>query len=217
MSKNPILSDSIDQYVCDVITRETPVQRRLREETSRSPHSVMQTTPDQVAFLAMLVRLTGAKRVLEIGTFTGYGALAMAMALPEGGELHTCDIDEECTAIAKRYWQEAGVAERITLHLAPAQNTLAKFLQAKEMFDLIFVDADKKAYDAYYEAALKLIPHGGVIAFDNMFWGGDVADPSVQDEQTAALRNLNAKIRDDERVDCSLLTIADGFMLVRKR
>jgi len=219
MNKNPIISDSIDHYLRDVITRETPVQRRLREETSRLPMGVMQTTPDQVQFLAMLVKMLAAKRVLEVGTFTGYSALAMALALPEGGKLDACDTSKEWTDIAKRYWQEAGVLDRITLHLAPAQKTLPDFLKQglADAFDLAFIDADKQAYDAYYEACLKLVRPGGVIAFDNMLWGGDVADNSVQDAQTRALRDLNAKIRDDERVDCALLTVADGIMLARKR
>ncbi len=219
MNKNPIISDTIDHYLRDVITRETPVQRRLREETSRLPMSVMQTTPDQVEFLAMLVKLLGAKRVIEIGTFTGYSALAMALALPENGRLDACDISKEWTDVAKRYWQEAGVSERIKLHLAPAQETLAKFLQQGQAgtFDFAFIDADKQGYDAYYETCLKLVRQGGLIAFDNMLWGGDVADPSVQDVQTRALRDLNAKIRDDGRVDCCLLTVADGIMLARKR
>jgi len=219
MNKNPIISDAIDHYVNGIVTRETPVQRRLREETAKMPQSVMQTTPDQVAFLAMLVRLMDARRILEIGTFTGYSALAMASALPENGRLIACDVSKAWTDIARRYWQEAGIAGRIELRLAPALETLAALLKegGAGSFDLAFIDAVKTEYDAYYEACLKLLRPGGVIAFDNMLWGGDVADPSVQDEQTAALRDLNAKIRDDERVDACLLTIADGIMLVRKR
>jgi predicted O-methyltransferase YrrM len=219
MNKNPTISDNIQRYVCDVITRETPVQCRLREETARLPMAVMQTTPDQVQFLGMLVKMLGAKRLLEVGTFTGYSALAMAMALPEGGRLDACDVSQEWTDVAQRYWKEAGVANRIALHLAPAKETLANFLKQglTGAFDVAFIDADKQAYDEYYEACLKLVRPGGVIAFDNMLWGGDVADASVQDAQTRALRDLNAKIRDDERVDCCLLTVADGIMLARKR
>jgi caffeoyl-CoA O-methyltransferase len=219
MNKNPIVSDTVDQYLRDVITRETAVQRRLREETASMPMAVMQTTPDQVQFLGMLVKMLGAKHVLEIGTFTGYSALAMALALPENGKLIACDVSKEWTDMARRYWEEASVADRIDLRIAPAQETLAELLKQgmENTFDLAFIDADKQGYDAYYEACLKLVRQGGAIAFDNMLWGGDVADSSVQDAQTRALRTLNAKIRDDERVDCCLLTIADGIMLAYKR
>ena len=218
MSKNPFLSEQVDRYVTE-LTRETPVQRRLREETAKLPQAVMQITPDEGAFLTMLVRLTGAKRIIEIGTFTGYSALAMASALPDGGKLIACDVSKAWTDIAKRYWQEAGVADRIALWLAPAKEALAALLKEShaETFDLAFIDAVKTEYDDYYEACLKLLKTGGVIAFDNMLWGGDVADASVQDEQTVALRKLNAKLRDDERVDACMLTIADGVMLARKR
>jgi len=215
MSKNPFLSDEVDHYVTETVTRETDIQKRLREETNRLPQRQMLTSADQMAFLAVLVRLTNAKRIIEIGTFTGYSALAMALALPDDGKIIACDISKEWTDIAKRYWLEAGVADKIDLRLAPAAETLAT-LEA-ESFDFAFIDADKAAYDGYYESVLKLLRPGGAIAFDNMLWGGAVADPSEQDTQTRALRNLNAKLRDDERVDACMLTIADGIMLVRKR
>ena len=219
MSKNPFISDQVDAYLTEIITRETAIQRRLRDETAHLPQSVMQTTTDQVAFLAMLVHLTGAKRILEIGTFTGYSALAMAQALPPGGQLIACDINKLWTDMAQRYWQEAGVVDKISLRLAPAMETLSHLLDesGEASFDLAFIDADKAGYDAYYEATLKLVRTGGVIAFDNMLWGGAVADPSEQDKQTVALRALNAKIRDDRRVDMCLLTVADGIMVVHKR
>jgi predicted O-methyltransferase YrrM len=219
MGKNAAVSDTIEHYVTAVIARETPVQERLRLETARLPESMMQTTPDQVAFLAMLVRATGGRRVLEIGTFTGYSALAMASALSDGGRLYACDVSREWTAMARRYWQEAGVDGRIDLHIGPAAATLDGFL-AQGMagtFDFVFIDADKTGYDAYYEAALKLLRPGGIVALDNMLWGGAVADPARRDPDTSALRALNAKIRDDDRVDCSLLTVADGVMLAQKR
>ena len=219
MSKNPFLSDNADHYVTNVITRETPVQRRLREETQAMPMHQMQTTYDQVAFLDMLVRMSSATRLLEIGTFTGYSALAMALALPDNGKIICCDTSKEWTDIAKRYWTEAGVSAKIDLRIAPAMATLTGLLEQghAKSFDMAFIDADKQGYDGYYETCLKLIRTGGISAFDNMLWGGAVADPSEQDASTKALRNLNTKIRDDTRVDACLLTIADGIMLVRKR
>ncbi len=219
MNKTPLISADLERYVNEVISRETQLQKRLRQETSRLPEAVMQTTPDQVAFLALLVRLLNAKNILEIGTFTGYSALAMAAALPDDGRLIACDMSEEWTNIARRYWQEAGLAGRIELHLGPAQKTLEKLFkdQKGETFDLAFIDADKTGYDLYYETCLRLIRQGGVIVFDNMLWGGAVIDPSDQDPDTKALRELNLKLRDDQRVDVSLLTVADGIMLARKK
>jgi predicted O-methyltransferase YrrM len=216
-AKNPISTEAIERYVCETITRETDVARRLRAETTKLPNAVMQTTPDQVAFLALLVKTLGAKRVLEVGTFTGYSALGMALALPGDGKLIACDISKEWTDMARRFWKEAGVEKRIELKLAPAQETLAALIKEKVSFDFAFIDADKTGYDAYYEACLKLLRPGGMVAFDNMLWSGAVADNSIKDADTVALRKLNAKIRDDERVDACLLTVADGIMLARKR
>jgi predicted O-methyltransferase YrrM len=179
----------------------------------------MQIGADQGALLALLIRAIGARMAIEIGTFTGYSSLAMAAALPAGGRLVCCDINEQWTAIARRYWQEAGLADRIELRLAPALKTLAD-LRSKHgpgAFDFAFIDADKSAYDAYYEACLDLIRPGGLIALDNMLWSGNVADPQMHDADTDALRALNAKIRDDRRVDACLLTVGDGVMLARKR
>jgi predicted O-methyltransferase YrrM len=217
MGFNPFVSKSVDHYLTEIISRESPVQRRLREETQKMPMRIMQTSPDQVAFLAMLVRMLNAKNILEIGTFTGYSALAMANALPQNGKLIALDISKEWTDVAKRYWQEAGVANRIELRLGDAKASLAELAKENMFFDLVFIDADKTAYDAYYEACLKLIPPGGVIAFDNMLWNGAVADPTIRDPDTNALRSLNAKIRDDARVDACLLSIADGIMLICKK
>jgi len=183
------------------------------------PHAGMQIGADQGALLALLVRLVSARRAIEIGTFTGYSALAVASALPADGKLVCCDVSDEWTSVARRYWREAGVAERIELRLAPATETLADLLKRDggETFDMAFIDADKSNYDAYYESCLKLVRRGGVIALDNMLWSGKVADPDVHDEDTDALRALNAKISDDRRVDACLLTVGDGVMLARKR
>lgn len=214
-----LLPEAVERYVTQEIAHESDVQRRLRAETAGMPHAGMQIGADQGALLALLARLVGARLAIEIGTFTGYSALAVASALPTGGKLICCDVSEEWTSVARRYWQEAGVAERIELRLAPATDTLAALLKqgGADTFDLAFIDADKGNYDAYYEACLKLVRRGGAIALDNMLWSGKVADPDVHDEDTDALRSLNAKIRDDVRVDACLLTVGDGVMLVRKR
>jgi len=214
-----LLPETVERYVTREIAHETDVQRRLRAETAGMPHAGMQIGADQGALLALLVRLVSARRAIEIGTFTGYSALAVASALPADGKLICCDVSDEWTSVARRYWSEAGVAERIELRLAPATETLADLLKrgGGETFDMAFIDADKSNYDAYYESCLKLVRRGGVIALDNMLWSGKVADPDVHDEDTDALRALNAKISDDRRVDACLLTVGDGVMLARKR
>jgi predicted O-methyltransferase YrrM len=214
-----LVSEAVERYVSEVITRETPLQRRLRAETAALPRARMQIGPDQGAFLALLIHLTGARRALEVGTFTGYSALAIASALPEEGKLITCDVSEEWTAVARRYWEEAGVSGRIELRLGPAAETLARLLGegGAGAFDFAFIDADKPSYDAYYEACLELVRPGGLIAVDNALWSGAVADPAVTDPETAALRALNAKVRDDPRVEACLLTVGDGVFLARKR
>lgn len=219
MATRSLVPEAVERYVSEVITRETPLQRWLRAETAALPRGRMQIGPDQGALLALLVRLTGARRALEVGTFTGYSALAVAAALPEGGRLVTCDVSEEWTAVARRYWEEAGVSGRIELRLGPAAQTLARLLRegAGESFDLAFIDADKESYDAYYEACLRLVRPGGLIAIDNVLWSGAVADPSAVDPETEAIRALNLKVRDDPRVEACLLTVGDGVMLARKR
>ena len=213
-----LLPQAVDDYLRTEVARETPVQQRLRAETSRLPMGGMQIGADQGALLAFLVRLIGARNAIEVGTFTGYSALSVASALVPGGRLVCCDISEEWTAIARRYWAEAGVADRIELHLQPAQLTLAELLRnnGAGSFDFAFIDADKTGYDAYYEACFELLRAGGLIAIDNVLWSGTVADPADQKPDTVALRNLTAKIRDDSRVDACLVTVGDGVLLARK-
>ena len=213
------LPDSIGEYMLRTTLRDTAVLRELREETAKMPAAGMQTGPDQVQFLQLLVRLTGARRCIEVGVFTGYSALGVALALPEDGRIVACDVSEEYTRVAKRYWERAGVAQKIDLYLAPATQTLDERIAAGESgrFDFAYIDADKTGYDAYYERCLTLLRPNGVIAIDNVLWSGRVADPQVTDEDTAALRALNAKVGRDERVDASLLSIGDGLMVVRKR
>ncbi len=219
MTKRSLLPDAVEQYVSEWATRETALQRRLRAETNALPLGRMQIGPDQGALLALLVRLTGTRRALEIGTFTGYSALAVAAALPADGKLVACDVSEEWTAIARRYWEEAGLSGRIELHLRPASETLVELLHAgaAESFDFAFIDADKESNDAYYETCLRLVRPGGLLAIDNVLWHGTVTDPAIVDAETEAIRALNRKVRDDERVESCLLTVGDGVLLARKR
>ena len=219
VAKRSLTSEAVERYVGEVISRETDVQRRLRAETARLPNGGMQIGADQGAFFAMLVRLTGARQALEIGTFTGYSALAVASALPADGRLVACDVSEEWTSIGRRYWEEAGVSSRIDLRIGPAADTLSALMAggAAGSFDFAFIDADKTGYDAYYEGCLKLVRPGGLIAIDNVLWSGAVADPEAGDADTLALRALNLKVRDDDRVESCLLTVGDGVTLVRKR
>jgi predicted O-methyltransferase YrrM len=211
------ISDELAAYVAKVGTREPDILARLREETAALPQHGMQIAPEQGAFLALLVRMLGARRIIEVGSFTGYSALAMAEALPKGGRLVALDVSAEYTDIAKGYWKKAGLAAKIDLRLGPAQASLRKMIKAKEVpFDLAFIDADKHGYDAYYEAALKLLKKGGVIALDNMLYSGQVAEPAPQGN-AAPLAALNAKIHADSRVEMALTFIGDGLMLVRKK
>lgn len=212
-------SDKLHDYILGVSLREPPLLRRLRRETARLPLAGMQIAADQGQLMALLARLVGARRCLEIGTFTGYSALAIALALPEDGRIIACDVNPETTAIARRYWQEAGVAGRIELRLAPALETLDALLGsgAEGSFDFAFIDADKENYDAYYERSLRLLRPGGLIVIDNVLWGGWVADKRRRDPETAALRALNRKLHRDARIDLALLPLADGITLARKR
>jgi predicted O-methyltransferase YrrM len=218
MPRHLAMSDKIEDYVL-AHTRESEIARRLRAETATLAQARMQIGPDQAAFLALLVRSIGARQCLEIGTFTGYSALAVAAALPVDGKLICCDISEEWTAMGRRYWAEAGVAARIDLRLAPALDTLNDLVArgGSSQFDFAFIDADKSGYDGYYEACQKLLRVGGLIALDNMLWSGRVADAQQHDADTDAIRALNAKIHADSRVDVALLTVGDGVMVVRKR
>jgi caffeoyl-CoA O-methyltransferase len=216
--RRTVVPEPIERYIFNEIARETPVQKQLRAETATLPDSRMQIGPDQGAFLAMLARMIGARRALEIGVYTGYSSLAVAAALPEDGKLIACDVSEEWTAIARRYWAQAGLAQRIELRLGPALTTLKELLAAgrADSFDFAFIDADKLEYDAYYESCLRLVRPGGLIAIDNVLWGGSVADRAVNDPDTVAIRALNQKIRDDRRVEACLLTVGDGLFLVRR-
>jgi len=218
MAHRSLLPQAVDDYLRTEVARETPVLQRLRAETSRLPMGGMQIGADQGMLLGFLARLIGARNAIEVGTFTGYSALSVASALVPGGRLVCCDISEEWTAIARRYWAEAGVADRIELHLQPAQLTLGELLRnnGAGSFDFAFIDADKTGYDGYYESCLALLRRGGLIAIDNVLWSGTVADPADQKPDTVALRNLTVKIRDDSRVDACLLTVGDGVMLARK-
>ena len=193
--------------------------RRLREETASLEEANMQIGPEQGQFMTLLVELMGARSALEVGTFTGYSALAVALGLPDDGCLVACDVSEEWTAIGRRYWEEAGVAHKIDLRLAPALETLDGFLAEGRAgtFDFAFIDADKEGYDAYYERAVKLMRTGGLIVLDNTLWEGKVADPAVTDGDTEAIRILNRKLVGDERVTLSLLPVGDGLTLARKR
>ena len=213
------LTDQLYRYLLEVSLREPDVLRRLREETAAHPQAQMQIAPEQGQFMALLARLAGARKALEVGVFTGYSALAVTLAMPEDGRLVACDVSEEFTAVARRYWREAGVDHRIDLRIAPAIETLDALLSAGEAgsFDLAFIDADKTGYDAYYERALALVRSGGLIVLDNMLQDGKAADPSSTEPGVVAIRALNRKLLDDERVDLSLLPVADGITLARKR
>ena len=209
------LNDRLVDYVHRYGVREHPVLARLRERTAPLPEHNMQIGPDQGAFMAMLVRLTGARRILEIGTFTGYSSTAMALALPADGRITCLDVSREWTDIARQAWTDAGVAEKVELRLGPAVETLATLDDAS--FDLAFIDADKPSYDSYYEECLRVVRPGGLIMVDNVLWSGRVAEDGEPDENTGHLRALNAKIASDERVDHVLLPLADGLTLARRR
>ena len=220
MSKQTIgLDDRLYNYLLSVSLREPEILQQLRQETNNHPQAIMQISPEQSQFMALLVQLLGAKKTLEVGVFTGYSSLSVALALPHDGKIIACDVSEEYTAIARRYWQKAGVADKIDLRIAPALETLDRLLAdgQAETFDFAFIDADKVNYEGYYERSLQLVRPGGLIAIDNVLWGGKVADSQFQDSSTLAIRALNQKLHHDERVTLSLVPIADGLTLALKR
>jgi predicted O-methyltransferase YrrM len=213
------ISEELWRYLVDVTVREPPLLTRLREETAALPQAGMQISPEQGRFMAFLIELTGAERYLEVGVFTGYSSLSVALALPPSGRVVACDQSDEWTRIARRYWQEAGVAGKIELRLGPALQTLDALLAggAAGSFDLAFVDADKENNVEYYERCLSLVRQGGVVAFDNALWGGRVVDAADDSPSTAAVRAVNARVCSDPRVSATLVPIGDGLLLARKR
>ncbi len=213
------LDDRLYDYLCSVSVREHPRLAALRTETAALPMAVMQISPEQGQFMAFLLRLMGARRCIEVGTFTGYSALACALALPEDGNLIALDISREWTDIAQRHWRAAGVAEKIDLRLGPAKESMMSILAAggRGQFDFVFVDADKPGYRTYCELGLELLRSGGLLAVDNVLWSGAVADPEVDDEDTVAIRAVNEWLFRERRVDLSMLPIGDGLSIARKR
>lgn len=215
--KNSLMTPELRDYMLDISLREDPVLRELREDASAMALAHMQVIPEQAQFMQFLIRLIGARKVLEVGTFAGYSALAMALALPEDGELITCDINQVWTAKAPYFWKKAGQDKKIQLKLAPALDTLNHLVETGQdhCFDFIFIDADKTNYINYYELALKLVSPKGLIAIDNIFWSGKVIDSNENGSQTREIRRLNDHIKHDKRVDLSLLGIADGLFLIK--
>ncbi len=213
------LDDQLYHYLLSTSLREPEILRQLRYETDYHPRAGMQIAPEQGQFMALLVQLIGARKTLEVGVFTGYSSLCVALALPPDGKIVACDVSEEYTAIARRYWQKAGMADKIDLRLAPAIETLDQLLAAGQAgtFDFAFIDADKENYSGYYERSLQLVRPGGLVAIDNVLWSGRVADPQDQEESTRAIRAFNAKLHHDERVTLSLVSISDGLTLALKR
>jgi len=220
MTKQSIgLAADLYKYLLSVSLREHPVLIELRQVTAQHAMGQMQIAPEQGQFMALLVKLANVQRALEVGVFTGYSALTVALALPPTGQLIACDVSAEYTAIAQQYWQKAGVADKIDLRLAPATETLQQLIDAGETntFDFAFIDADKSNYDTYYEQALQLVRSGGLVAIDNVLWYGRVADPTVTDNRTQKIRALNQKLAQDDRIDLSLLPLGDGLTLALKR
>lgn len=219
MSRSTLaLTDELREYILNVSLREHPLLAALREETAQHPEAKMQISPDQGQFMATLLRLIQARSVLEIGTFTGYSTLAMMLALPSDGHIVACDISEDYTKVARRYWSEARVADRITLHIAPASQTLDELLAngKANTFDAAFIDADKESYDVYFERSLRLVRPGGLIMIDNVLRGGDAANPATESEATQSIQALNKKLHRDSRVHLTLVPIGDGVTLLQK-
>ncbi len=213
------LDDRLYDYFLQVSLREADVLRRLREEPAALPEAQMQIAPEQGQFMALLVEQIGARRTIEVGVFTGYSSLVVALALPADGHIVACDVSGAWTAIARRYWDEAGVADKIELRLAPAIETLDSLIAAGEAgaYDFAFIDAEKTEYADYYERVLELLRPGGLVAIDNVLWNGRVVDPESNDDDTNAIRAFNDMLKGDERVTLSMVPIADGLSLARKR
>ncbi len=220
MSSSSInLTEQLHQYYLSVTLREDAVMRRCREETTPHRWGGMQVSPEQGQFMSLLVKLLDARKIIELGVFTGYSSLCMAKAMPDGGKLIACDVNKEYTDKAQEYWQAAGVADKIELRLAPALETLNALLEAGEAgsFDFIFVDAIKEEYSEYYPLNYRLLRRGGLMGIDNVLWGGSVADPDNQSAETKAIRAFNKMVHEDEHVDLSMLPVGDGLTLIRKR
>ncbi|MEM9264432.1 MAG: class I SAM-dependent methyltransferase [Cyanobacteria bacterium P01_F01_bin.13] len=214
------LTDNLYRYLLTFGVRDSEILQQLREENAQHPRAAMQIAPEQGQFMGLLVQLLGVKKALEVGVFTGYSSLIVAMALPDDGQLIACDISDEYTAMARKYWKKAGVAHKVDLRIAPAIDTLDQLIAEghSNSFDFAFIDADKSNYDNYYERVLQLVRVGGLIAVDNMLWSGRVAEPRESyDNRTRRIHALNEKIHADERVSMSLVPIADGLMLAMKR
>ena len=212
------ITDDLADYIRTITLREPEPLRRLRESTADHPHASMQTSPEQGQFLNLMARLVGARKTLEVGVFMGYSSTWVALALPPGGQVVACDVSEEFTARARNTWHEAGVEDRIDLRLAPALSTLQQLINSGHTgsFDFAFIDADKRNYANYYESALTLLRHGGLIAVDNVLWDGNVINPADADPDTEAIRAFNRKLHDDSRVALSLASIGDGLTLACK-
>ena len=213
------ISESIYQYLCDHSLREDPILKDLRDHTYDMEERAMQIAPEQGQFMQMLVKLIGAKNTIEVGVFTGYSSLAIALALPEDGRIVACDLNPQYTNVAEKFWVSAGVREKIDLRIGPAKDTLLELINAglTGTFDFAFIDADKINYDHYYELCLQLIRPGGLITVDNVLWGGAVSDDAINDVDTNSIRALNDKLHQDERIDLSLVPIGDGLTLAMKR
>jgi predicted O-methyltransferase YrrM len=218
MAGDLLFPEHVYEYLISNSLREPEILRRLREETAMLPRASMQISPDHGQFMALIIQLMGARRALEVGVFTGYSSLAVALALPSDGQVVACDVSEEYTSVARRHWKEAGVEHKIDLRLAPALETLRGLIARGEHgFDFAFIDADKTNYEGYYECALDLIRPGGLIMVDNVLWSGRVADPKENDTDTVALRAFNTKLHADSRVSLSMLPLSDGVTLALKR
>ena len=213
------LDSELYNYLLSVSVQEEDILTQLREETSSLPMSMMQIAPEQGQFMAFLVKLINAKKTIEIGVFTGYSSLVTAIALPEDGQIIACDVEEKYTKIARKFWEKAGVSHKIKLHLAPALETIDNLLAQgeEETFDFAFIDADKRNYPNYYEKCLQLVRKGGLIAIDNVLWSGRVADKNADDKRTIAIRDFNEQLYNDQRINLSIVPIADGLTLAMKK